>query len=558
MPERLPAELTGARLPRYRRLRRNVIAATAAVSLLPLFVFTAISFLQDQRAYQAENTFAVTQILSNTKRTFEFVIEERRAALALMIREQSYEALASEEALASALQNLNSAFGGFVDLGLIDPNGVQAYYAGPYDLKDRSYKDQTWFYEVVLRGSHVSDVFMGHREFPHFVVAIKHERAPGAHYIIRATIDMELINRQVSTVSQDERTDVFLINQTGILQTESIFYGNVLTKAALEVPTGPRKREVVEQIQTGEGVVVSGFAYLEGTPFILMVMKRLDGPFGHWLAHRSNVLWFLLVSATLILLVIWYGATNMAKHLREADLRRVKAFHNMEYTNKMATIGRMAAGVAHEINNPMAIINEKAGLIQDIVEVSKDYPQRDKLLGLVESIARSVERCSNVTHRLLGFARRMETRKERISLPELLEEVVSFQGTETRHKNINVTFDIPADLPQVESDRGQLQQVFLNIFNNAVAAVSSGGRIGFLAAAQDNNVTVVIADNGSGIPTENLRHIFEPFFSTKGEFGTGLGLSITRDIVEKLGGRIDVESEVGKGTRFVIALPIAV
>ena len=124
--------------------------------------------------------------------------------------------------------------------------------------------------------------------------------------------------------------------------------------------------------------------------------------------------------------------------------------------------------------------------------------------------------------------------------------------------NINVTFDIPADLPPVESDRGQLQQVFLNIFNNAVAAVSSGGRIGFLAAAQDNNVTVVIADNGSGIPTENLRHIFEPFFSTKGEFGTGLGLSITRDIVEKLGGRIDVESEVGKGTRFVIALPIAV
>jgi two-component system NtrC family sensor kinase len=554
--ERLPAELSGARLPRYRRLRRNVIAATAAVSLLPLFVFAAISFLQDQRAYQAENNFAVSQILSNTKRTLEFVIEERRAALALMIREQPYEELASEEALASSLQNLNSAFGGFVDLGLIDANGVQAYYAGPYDLKDRSYKDQAWFHEVVLRGSHVSDVFMGHREFPHFVVAIKHEREPGAYYIIRATIDMELINRQVSAVGQDERTDVFLINQTGVLQTESVFYGNVLTKAALEVPTGPRKREVVEQVQTSEGIAVSGFAYLEGTPFILMVIKRLDGPFGHWLSHRSNILWFLLVSATLILLVIWYGATNMAKHLREADLRRVKAFHNMEYTNKMATIGRMAAGVAHEINNPMAIINEKAGLIKDIVESSEDYPQRNKLLGLVDSIAGSVERCSNVTHRLLGFARRMETRKEKINLPELLKEVVSFQGTETRHKNINVMFDFPTDLPPVTSDRGQLQQVFLNIFNNAVAAVSPGGRIGFSAAAQDHNVIIAISDNGSGIPPENLRHIFEPFFSTKGEFGTGLGLSITRDIIEKLGGRIDVKSEVGKGTRFMITLPI--
>jgi len=557
LPDRLPAELTRAHLPRYRRLRRNVIAATAAVSLLPLFILTGISFLQDRQAYRAENNFAVSQILSNTKRTLEFVIEERRAALALTIREQSYQELASEEALARTLQNLNGAFGGFVDLGLIDPNGVQAYYAGPYDLKNHSYQDQAWFHEVILRGTYVSDVFMGHREFPHFVVAIKHEREPGDFYIIRATIDMDLINRQVYAVSQDRQTDVFLINQTGILQTESVFYGNVLTEADLAVPSGPRKREVVEQMQTDQGIAVSGFAYLEGTPFILMVMKRLDGPLVHWLSHRSDVLWFLLVSATLILLVTWYGATNMAKHLREADLRRVRAFHNMEYTNKMATIGRMAAGVAHEINNPMAIINEKAGLIRDLVEFSDDFPQQEKMLGLVDSIGRSVERCSNVTHRLLGFARRMEVRKEQIDVLELLKEVVSFQGTETRHKNINVGFDIHGDLPRIESDRGQLQQAFLNIFNNAVAAVSAGGKIDFSAAAHGENVVVAVTDNGSGIPPEDVRHIFEPFFSTKGEFGTGLGLSITRDIIEKLGGNIEVESEVGKGTRFTITLPIA-
>jgi signal transduction histidine kinase len=555
-PDRLPAELTGARLPRYRRLRRNVIAATAAVSLLPLFIFTGISYLQDRQAYRIENSFAVSQILSNTKRTLEFVIEERRAALALTIREQSYHEMASEDALARTLQNLNSSFGGFIDLGLIDPNGLQAYYAGPYDLKDHSYQDQAWFHEVILRGSHVSDVFMGHREFPHFVVAIKHEREPGDYYIIRATIDMDLINRQVYAVSQDRQTDVFLINQAGILQTESVFYGNVLTKADLAVPSGPRKREVVEQIQTDQGVAVSGFAYLEGTPFILMVIKRLEGPFVHWVSHRSDVLWFLLVSATLILLVTWYGATNMAKHLREADLRRVRAFHSMEYTNKMATIGRMAAGVAHEINNPMAIINEKAGLIRDLVEFSDEFPQRDKMLGLVDSIVQSVERCSNVTHRLLGFARRMEVRKEQIDLLELLKEVVSFQGTETRHKNINVGFDVHGDLPRIESDRGQLQQVFLNIFNNAVAAVSQGGRIDFSTAVHGEKMVVAVTDNGTGIPPEDVRHIFEPFFSTKGEFGTGLGLSITRDIVEKLGGTIDVESEVGKGTRFTITLPV--
>jgi two-component system NtrC family sensor kinase len=555
-PVHLPPELAGARLPRYRRLKRNVVIASCIVALLPLVILTIINYLQDKDAYSAENNFAVAQILSNTKRTLEFVIEERRSALALIIREQSYRELANDSALANTLQNLKNSFGGFVDLGLIGSDGRQAYYAGPYDLKDRDYKDQTWFHEVVLRGYHVSDVFMGHRNFPHFVIAFKHERGRGDFYIIRATIDMDLITQQVYSLNLDRFTDVFIIDQEGILQTESIFYGAILEKAAIEVPSGPRQREVIEESDGEQGRVVYGYAYIEGTPFILMVIKKLESPVLHWLDHRSDVLWFLLVSVALILLVIMYGATHMARQLREADLRRVKAFHNMEYTNKMATIGRMAAGVAHEINNPMAIINEKAGLIKDLVGFSGDIPQKEKLLGQVNSILQSVERCSLVTHRLLGFAKRMEVHQETIDLQDLLKEVTGFQHTETAHRNIAVNYDFQTDLPRIESDRGQLQQVFLNIFNNAIAAVDDGGKIDISVAPRDQSVVVAVTDNGAGIAQENLKHIFEPFFSTKGEFGTGLGLSITRDIVEKLGGEIDVQSERGKGTRFLITLPI--
>ncbi len=151
----------------------------------------------------------------------------------------------------------------------------------------------------------------------------------------------------------------------------------------------------------------------------------------------------------------------------------------------------------------------------------------------------------------------MEVRQEQIDLRELLEEVAGFQRTETLHRNIEINFDFPEDLPPIESDRGQLQQVFLNIITNAIAAVANGGRIDISASRyQDSSVVVAITDNGAGIPEENLKYIFEPFFSTKGEFGTGLGLSITRDIVEKLGGKIHVESEVGKGTRFLVTLPL--
>ncbi len=550
------AEPVGARMPRYSSLRRNAILATTAAALIPLATLTAVNYWQDREAFYIENRFAVSDILSNTKRNLEFVIEERRSAISLLTREQTYDELASDAALGGTLRNLNDSFGGFVDLGLVDSDGRQRFYAGPYDLEKQVYSGDSWFHEVVLRGAHVSDVFMGHRNFPHFVIALKCARPPDDFYIIRATIDMALVNLQVYSSSLDQFTDVFVINQQGVLQTESIFHGAVLGQAEIAVPPGPRNRDIVDISEDSGGIIVSGRAFIEGTPFILMVIKRLKSPLWHWLDNRSDVLWFLLISVTLILAVVVYGANQMVKRLQQADQRRVQAFHNMEYTNKMATVGRMAAGVAHEINNPMAVINEKAGLMKDIIDYSNDFPNREKFIEVIESIFKSVDRCSRVTHRLLGFARRIEVGHEQIHLKALLREVVDFQSTEMVHRNIEINYDIPDDLPQIESDRGQLQQIFVNIINNAVSAVGNGGRVDISCAARAGGaVAVTIADNGEGISEEILQHIFEPFFSTKGKFGTGLGLSITHNIVKRLGGTIEVESDPGGGTRFTVTLP---
>jgi len=553
----LPAELAGARFPKYHRLRRNVIIITSLVALAPLVILTVINYLQDRDAYAVESRFAVSQMLSNTKRTLEFVIEERRAALALVISEKSYKALASDSTLALTLRNLKKSFGGFIDLGLIDPSGIQSYYTGPYDLKNRNYEDQSWFHEVVLRGVHVSDVFMGYRNFPHFVIAFKHEYGPEKFFILRATLDMELLNRQVYSLNLDRNTDAFIINREGILQTASLFFGPALRKASVKLPSISSAREIVDKYEEDGQWFLAGHTRIEGAPFRLVVIKKLEGHLSHWLAHRSQVLWFLLLSTAVILLVIIYGTNTMIKRLRQADLRRAREFHNMEYTSKMATIGRMAASVAHEINNPMAIINEKAGLIQDLVGASDDFPHKSKMSGLVDSIINSVERCSKVTHRLLGFAKRMEIRQEQINVRELIEEVIGFQKTEATHRNIKISCDCPENMPPITSDRGQLQQVLLNLVNNALAAVKSDGEVHIsVASPDDDSITIAVTDNGDGIPPEDVPHIFEPFFSTKGEFGTGLGLSITRDIVEKLRGKIDVESELGKGTRFIIMLPL--
>ncbi len=542
---------------RYRKLWRFAIMITSAITLVPLAVMTLFNFYDDQKAYNTEMEYRISQILSNTKRTLEFIVEERRSALTMVIIEKSFDELCNKEYLNVTLLNLKTAFSGFIDLGVIDSKGDQICYSGPYNLEGKNYREQPWFQEVSLRGVYVSDVFMGFRNFPHFVITIKQDKIGGDFFVLRATIDMELINQQIYSIDLDDATDAFIVNQHGTLQTASKFYGNVLDEPGISISLHSRKNIVIDHSKIDGRNAIKGYTYIEGTPFILMAGTKLGNPLRHWISRRSEMIWFLLITIVVVLLVIIYRTTYMVNRLRASDERQAKAFHSMEYTNKMATIGRMAASVAHEINNPLAIINEKAGLLKDIVSFTEEFPKKDKSLGLLTAVENSVERCSKVTHRLLGFSRRLDIRKELIDLEILMNEVVGFVGKEAEHRNINIDISMDKNVPSIESDRGQLQQVFLNIVNNSVAAVTDGGKIDIsIVSAEVNFVAVVVTDNGSGIPKENLKNIFEPFFSTKGEFGTGLGLSITKDIIEKLGGRIDVKSQVNKGTSFTATLPL--
>jgi signal transduction histidine kinase len=527
------------------------------ISLIPLLIMTLVNYYHDQSAFRAESSYSISRILSNTKRTLESVIEERRNVLSLIVNEQSYDELKREDGLATTLRNLKNSFGGFIDLGLIENNGNQLVYVGPYDLQGKNYKDQEWFHEVSLRGVYVSDVFMGYRNFPHFVIAIKHEKEDGGYCVLRATIDVELLSREILTLNLNQNTDAFLINRDGVLQTQSVFYGDFLHKSNVKVPPRASDREVVNFQRENGKWVTSGYVYIKDSPFILIALHRHQNLLKYWMSKRVSLLWFLTVCIIVIIILVYARSTYLMKKLRDADQRKARALHSAEYSNKMATIGRMAASVAHEINNPLAIINEKAGLLKDIAGFTPDYPKKDKTLLLLDSILNSVERCKTVTHRLLGFARRMDMQTELVDIGHLLKEVVGFMGKESAHRSIEINYNIPESAVPIESDRGQLQQIFLNIINNAFAAVKDGGKIDLTVRQnKGNSISVEVEDNGSGISKENLNNIFEPFYSTKGEFGTGLGLSITRDLISKLGGKIEVRSEVGVGTRFTVTLPL--
>jgi two-component system NtrC family sensor kinase len=198
---------------RYSLLRKNFVLIVCATAIIPLLLMAAINYYQYQSALKEEIVKPLRRLITSAKHTLELFLSERESTLRLLIRERTFEELSNQAHLNFIFQSLRAEFPEFVDLGLIDSSGLQRSYAGPYELKGKNYKDQDWFQEVQLRGVYVSDVFLGYRKFPHFVIAIKRDTVEGDFYVLRATIDTEKFNQLISTITLRPGSDIFLIDQ---------------------------------------------------------------------------------------------------------------------------------------------------------------------------------------------------------------------------------------------------------------------------------------------------------------------------------------------------------
>ncbi|MGW8195893.1 MAG: sensor histidine kinase, partial [Desulforhopalus sp.] len=464
----------------------------------------------------------------------------------------------------------------FADIEIIDSQGWQKSYVGPYKLKEQNYRDQTWYQEVLARGVYISNVFSGFRQVPHFVIAVSRKHPGGlGSWVLRVTIDGKTLQRFVDTISTPSVDDVFLVDGNRVMQTQPQKYGeigkyndlyaieneknDVLQKLLLkhkDMLAGPEDF-IVQKMYNGRDILYASVK-LKDTPWHVDMVKELYLQGAAWSSFRIRlftIFGYCTVVALIVILTISNGITN---HIREADKKRQQFLAEVENANKLASIGRLAAGVAHEINNPLSIINQKAGLVQDYIEITGDFEHKESMRQALDGIQSSVERCKRITHRLLGFARHTDVRTEELDINNLLQEVVAFLAQEATYNQIEIRYDLDQGIQRLYSDRSQLQQVFLNITNNAIDAIGNNGLIIISSEKIDEkSIRVCINDNGSGMPPEVARRIFDPFFTTKetGK-GTGLGLSITYGILKKLGGTISVQSEVGKGTTFEIVLPV--
>jgi two-component system NtrC family sensor kinase len=364
----------------------------------------------------------------------------------------------------------------------------------------------------------------------------------------------------VKAAQTGQKGDAFLVNRLNVLQTTPRFGGQLLSK--VDYPVFEKfSGTVVEERDLGGEKALVGLAWLKNKEWLLVVKEGSLESMAPLLQTRYFAI--ELVAGGVLVMVIGslLIARAMVRQLVKTDREKALLDAGLMQSSKMAALGKLAAGIAHEVNNPLAIIKEKVGWMHDLLS-EEDIAKSENFVEFDDAIQKidyHVDRAKKVTHRLLGFARRMEPIREQVDLNRLISETLAFLENEAHYRSIEIKTEFYDDLPTTVSDSSQLQQVFLNILNNAIDAVNKSGEItiktGFTAGERE--LYASISDNGPGIPKELMGKIFDPFFSTK-EYGmgTGLGLAISYSIIEKLGGRINVFSDAGKGATFTICLPL--
>ena len=552
----------------YGRLFRRFVLLTVVCSLIPLLLVGWGINIHYTRFARSRMMDSFQTQLEDHRKTVELYLQERTSRLSLIARTHSREYLSNMVNLHTVFEILNRQDGSFTDLGVINAAGRHLAYIGPYDLMDKNYAKAFWFKEVMERGIFISDMFMGFRKVPHFIIAVLRKEKE-QKWILRATIDTKVFRFLVESVQVGKTGEVLLLYHQGIYQTSPRFSGKIMGKAffpvgdihadakihILEDETDTRSqrfpRQIVAQI------------WLKEPRWLLMIRQNYDEALDA-VNHANRItLIFLHISALIILIVTVLITRHMITVVKKRDLEADYLNRQFMQASKLASIGELSAGVAHEINNPLAIILTERQILLDLAgqlpDLNSDF--KAQFLDSMEQIDAQIQRCKRITHNLLRFSRRTQSVIETVDINEFVGEVVELMEREARTSGIKFLTDLEENLPTLQSDPSQLQQVFLNMITNAMDAhdgIPYGTiRIRTRSDGDNRGVNIRISDSGSGIAAENLAKIFDPFFTTKpvGR-GTGLGLSICYSIIQRLGGDISVESEVGKGTVFLLFLPL--
>jgi len=551
----------------YQGLAKSMMFTIILVSFAPLLVVVLIAGYQYSVAYEEKVEAHLRELVLKHDQTIDSYLDEKMAEIRVLAKVIDLGSLATPAGIRALHDALTVGHGSdFVDLGLIDERGIQVAYSGPFRLQGLDYSREAWFRAVREKTVHVSDVGLGMRGVPHFIIALR-MRAQGREWVLRTTLDFIAFNRLVEDIRIGETGMAYIVNREGEFQTtprrdmtaEVPFLRELarsLTGSADRV-RGRAAMAVMDNPATGrETIFVT--SPIKGGDWLMVYQQEADDAFATLNRSRDLAVGILFLGGLSITVMAFLMSRRMARKVEKADAAKDILNEQVIEAGKLASVGELAAGIAHEINNPVAIMVEEAGWIQDLLEegLSEDDNEREVQRAL-NQIRTQGARCKEITHKLLSFARKIDPTVMSFDLNDLVREIAELSGQRAKYANVVIETSLGDNIAPVEASPSEMQQVFLNLVNNAIDAMDpGGGDLDIITRQEGDTVVALVSDTGSGIPEANLSRIFDPFFTTKpvGK-GTGLGLSIIYGIINKLGGTITVDSAVGRGTTFTISLP---
>ena len=554
---------------RYATMRRLILASMILVPLILFIVVLGIGYYYFTTSIQTSTIASMKRIVEDHRHMIDSFLSERKADLEFILQSYRYEELIDTENLGRVLDRLQRQSSAFVDLGVFNDKGIHVAYQGPYKLTGKVYKEAAWFKEVIKKGYYISDIFLGYRRIPHFVIALMREN-DGKNWIIRATIDTYMFNDLVKKVRIGKTGEAYILNSMGIFQTERRSGGNLMDRAPDMVEHPAQHKGINTFLKRGVGgdEYLYATTWLKDKKWLLVVRQEKADAFKALRAAGYLIALITVIGGAGIFAIAFYQTGRIVRRMERIDAEKVQLGDQLIRASRLAEIGEMATGIAHEINNPLQVMKSEQTLIDTILSDLKEkgeLKESEDLKELEDSIDQiklQIDRCSKITHAVLKFGRQSEVVSTDIDLGVFIPEVVSMVENKATVEGITVTTEISEDILPIQVDPGQLQQVLINLFNNAIDAIverhgSKGGELAVGASLKDDGkVGIFVKDNGTGISPENLKKVFSPFFTTKpvGK-GTGLGLSVCYGIIENMGGIMEVSSQNGIGTTFTIDLP---
>ncbi|MBW2029837.1 MAG: hypothetical protein JRJ03_07780 [Deltaproteobacteria bacterium] len=536
--------ITRKDFPYFRGIWNRVVLALLAASFVPLILIGGVMYFYAMSMLKESVGGNLQREVVHHKETIDGFFEARIRELRLLSSNLSLESFSKAETLEAVFHSLRSEVPCFTDLGVVDEDGRHLAYVGPYDLISRNYKETEWFRSVMEQGEYVSDLFLGFRNEPHLIIAVKTEGDGGA-WVLRATVDGEYLDRMVSSIDISGSGEAFLINREGVFQSNPSAGKGLMTRFELgEI----EPFEGVKMLESkGE---VHAMVWLDKAPWMCVV--KIDRATVHNSLQRTRTISiFVFVLGGILIVMTVLLTTNYLVAQLEVKQQSLSALkQRFQSTSHIVTAVELYSGFLREIGDTLANIDVATVWCSEAVK-QKDLQE---IAHGANQIRSEVARGRKSIEKMADFMRPREPIASETNINELLREVLDAVGSELRFRHIRVQTSFQRDIPTVASDRWKLRLVFLNIILNALYAIDKGGDIRISTKQEKGGVVVNVVDSGPGIPEQEIETIFDPFFTTRTGH-IGLGLTTCREIMDQLGGGISARNSPGQGASFTILIP---